>query len=228
MDIMTGAAAFFPPSRLVSQIGGRITAIPVRGRSRNTSRRPDGGSGPTSIHSSFRMCLGDVAGAEHEAGQPGLTERDRASVPNGDPSHLLGRRPPTRSIAALNAGFEPGTSPASVPSGDQRRHDRPTAAGIRSGLANRAMLAATAQTDTLAGTVRGFRRGSSGGRSRPRRRSGTTLTLTPPSIRPTDRLGGPRIGSGVESRASSRHGRPEHPTTRRHPVDGVVAQVRRR
>ena len=34
-------------------------------------------------------------------------------------------------------------------------------------------------------------------------RSGTTLTLTPPSIRPTERLGGPRTGSGVDSARSA-------------------------
>ena len=57
--------------------------------------------------------------------------------------------------------------------------------------------------------------------------SGTTLTLVPPSIRPTERLGGPRTGSGVD-RASSPAYSARAETTPGHPVDRVLAQLGRR
>ena len=53
------------------------------------------------------------------------------------------------------------------------------------------------------------------------------LTLWPPSMRPTDRLGGPRIGSGVD-RDSVLGERLEDIEDAAHPVDGVDAPVGRR
>ena len=93
-----------------------------------------------------------------------------------------------------------------------------------------AVEAARAAREQDSGPARGTAPASSPGITRRSisisHQSGTTLTLWPPSIRPTERLGGPRIGSGVDRGERRRRSRPRACDDAAHPVDRVDAQVR--
>ena len=138
--------------------------------------------------------LGDVAGPEDDAGRSFLAERARVGSERN--SHQDEAGGPSRSRSRVSEWLDPvggsrSRAAACAPRAGSIRRSR-----VRSKSFSVQLLDGLGQA--AAASSPGIRRRSTS----ISHQSGTTLTLCPPSIRPTDKLGGPRIGSGGLEAAS--------------------------
>ena len=185
--VRRAATASRSRSRIPSGIGHCDSILP---RSRRSGSKPRRRAGPGPGRSTRPWC------------GPGRCRRDRrrrrafpprstgpASVPKGTPM-TSGRRPVAAAIG-IAEGLEPSDGPRR-----ERRHVHPGRAELdpiesaRDASASSLLTSSQALSPSSPGSIRRSTSIS--------HQSGTTLTLCPPSIRPTDRLGGPRIGWGVD------------------------------